>query len=120
MRIQGHFLGHLSNDNFADVIILESVVLMTGFSFFGISNRAVAYTVFVSAFIELQSLFSKSLFSEYQTVLITIGVEVDNSQSAVNFDDLAPAGSTSRFIKVNCFKFIGESIFLDKLIASYD
>ena len=79
MRIQGHFLGHFSNDHFADIIILEGIVLMTGFSFFGIANGAVAHSVFVSAFIEFQSFFSESFFSEDQTILITIGVEVDNT-----------------------------------------
>jgi hypothetical protein len=44
---------------------------------------------------------------------------MDNTQPTVDFDDLSPTGTAAVVIEVNGFIFVGETIFLNQLIASF-
>jgi hypothetical protein len=111
-------LGHFCDNHVSDVIVLKGIILMTGLPMFAVSNRSIIDSVLVSLIIELECFFAKSLLSKYKSVLITVRVEMDDSQSTIDFDHLSPIGLSARFIKLNGFELVRESVLLNQFIGT--
>lgn len=118
VRVERHFLRHFCDNDIADIVVLEAIVLVAGFPTFGIPNGTVDHTVLITTFVLLDRLFTKTFFTTHQSVLVSIAIEMDDTQPTVDFDHLAPAGTASMIIEIDGFEFIGESVSLNQFVTS--
>jgi len=118
MNIVRNLLGHLSNNDISHIIVLELIIFVTGFALFTVPDAPIDNAVLVPLIIELQSLFAESFFTQNQTVLVTVGVEMYDTQPAVNLNNLTPVWSTTWFVKFYRFKLERETVLLYKFVTS--
>lgn len=111
--VECHFLCHFCNNDISYVIILESVILMTSLTMFSVTYTAINYAIFVTLIVKFQRFFPKSLFSKYQSILITIRIKMNNPQSTIYLNDLTPVWRASRFVKFHSFELKREAILLN-------
>jgi hypothetical protein len=79
MNIIRNLLRHLRNNNIPNIIILELIILMTGFSLLAVPDAPVDNPVFVPLVVEFQGFLPESLLTQDQAVLVSVGVEMDDT-----------------------------------------
>ena len=118
MHIVSNLLRHFRDNNIADIIILELIVLMTGFSLLAVPDAPVDDPVLVPLVVELEGLLPEPLLPQDQTVLVPVRVEVDDPKATVDFDYLTPVRSPTRLVKFDRFKLEGETVLLHEFVTS--
>lgn len=109
------FLSDFEDDNFANMMISICIVFgrsnFLRFLFIFCKCAASKYNPIISILIFLNCLLTNFLYPFNQTIMISIRIVSNSSQSSINFNNLFPVWHFTWSIKLNCFEFIRVAIF---------
>lgn len=113
-------LTHLEYLDFADVVVIVKVVFgsINAFGFILDKGDCPRDYLIIFVFVVLSCLLSDLFYPLDETVVVTIGIECDNSHPSVDFDHFFPVWHLPRPIELHCLEFIGITVFSLQFVAS--